>query len=226
MIKAWVGLHGSGKTYLMTDTLLDRRARNWRICTNFGFYGSELIVTAEDIMALVVAQAKLPKDERPPTVVAIDEVGMLWDCRESRQFPEAMKMLLAECRKLRVDLFFTAQDLDDVDVKVRRQVHEVVECTGLFPKTYGVDPFTKDPLTHPRLILQRHFKGRGYGTSKQQGMGAQLTRFRWEVANSYDTDRLIVTLAEVLEAEWKRAEDRPTLRMVAPSGVDLSAAPA
>lgn len=209
----YVGLHGGGKTYFMTDKLLIAKSRGRRIITNYGFHGSELVVTADDIMELVASQAVKPADQRYPIALGIDEAPMLWDCRESRAFPEVMRFLIGECRKLHIDFYFTAQHFDDCDVKLRRQAHQVVECSSFFGKTYATDPMTGEPLQRPRFFMTKTYHGRTYGTAAGKGGMVNFHRFNQDVADSYDSEQLIVTLGELLRIEWERLSKEPRLRV-------------
>lgn len=205
-IRAWVGLHGSGKTYAMTGELLYLAGRGRRILTNFGFRGQVgAVVTSDDVMQVCAAQAELPPGQRFPTVLAIDEAPMLFDCRDARTFPTSMRVLLTQCRKLHLDLFYTAQDYDDVDVKLRRQTHEVTRCSSWFKKRYGTDSMTGEKLYHPRLFVRKTYTGGSFGKQHaEKTRGVEYGGFDPAIAEAFDSEQLIVNLGIVLRSEWER----------------------
>lgn len=210
-IRAYVGLHGKGKTLGMTRFVLERQARGFEAFTNYGVGGAKTVVTADEIMYLIVRQAR--SERRRPVVLAISEAGQIWDCRDSRAFPAAMRILVSECRKLHLDFVFDSQDLDDVDVKLRRQVHEVVLCEGIGEKVWMVDEVTGEEVKRPRLFVQRCYRGPTYGTKDQSLLWWSVSRLDKEAAGAFDTDAIIASLGRVLESEWERLERSPMIRV-------------
>ncbi len=208
-VKAWVGLHGGGKTYAMTEALLFAKCRGARVFTNYGFHNQDgAVVTADDVMEKCAEQAEA--EVRWPTVIALDEAPMLFDCRDARSFPTAMRILLTQCRKLHLDLFYTAQDFEDCDVKLRRQTHSVVKCTGWLRKVYAIDDMTGERLRRPRWFRRVEFSGPSFGRPKADSVAREWKRFDPDVAEAFDSEQLIGNLGLILREEWTRCKARTT----------------
>lgn len=201
-VAAYVGRHGEGKTYLMSQRMLDDQRAGALTVSNFGFVGSESVVTADDVMRIILRQVF--SSPRRRLVIGIDEAGMLWDCRDSKAFPEPMRLLLNECRKLHIDLYFTVPDFDDVDVKLRRQCHQIIEVRSFLRKKVGVDEETGEVLRRPRLFRERVWDARKWGRPKERSDRSVWHVWDEGVAASFDTERLIITLGELLVAEAER----------------------
>jgi hypothetical protein len=204
-IVCFVGLHGQGKTYAMSEALLEHQEHHWHIVSNYGFNGSELVQTPGELYGLLWRQAKLPYEERPPTAIGLDEASALFDNRDPRSFPEAMRLLLLMLRKLKIRLYYTTQDYADVDVKLRRVTGWVVRCKALLHQKIGMDDFTDDPIRCPRLFVRRTYKGGEKMPARAPTVGGQRVFFPFDpaVGSSYSHETLITSLLRVLGADRK-----------------------
>lgn len=75
-------------------------------------------------------------------IIAIDESQKLLDARRWRSLPMAFAEKIAEHRHHKIDIITTTQDMSDIDVRMRRNVHELYTCQSVFryPRNQRVKP--------------------------------------------------------------------------------------
>jgi len=75
-------------------------------------------------------------------IIGIDEGQKLFDSHQWFNLPKGFADKIAQHRKHHVDIFTTTQDFANIDVIVRRNVHELYTCQSIlrFPKKDRVKP--------------------------------------------------------------------------------------
>lgn len=171
--------------------------------TNFGFHGHELVtdlVTFED--ALAFAAVDVPGYRK---ILALDEVQMMADARKSVAFPPAAQIVFTQGRKLGLSLLYTTQNWRFVDVTIRRVTNEIRQCTGLFPvKQLDDEGFLVG--SRPRLIRVRSFYDPPAESDSlpERASSVSFHPFPWDVASSYDTNRLVASARSMMKSQYMR----------------------
>lgn len=102
------GKKGSGKTTLMTKLCLQYRKKGWNVYCDREIPG-----------AVVFPTDAFGKYQFPPnSLILIDEVGLVWDNRNFKSFPEHVKVYFKYQRQYRHVVYLFSQSFD-VDKKIR-----------------------------------------------------------------------------------------------------------
>jgi hypothetical protein len=129
------------------------------------------------------------------TVVLLDECGVLFNSREWQEFPPGLAVLMAQGRKLLVDLVLTAQFVDQVD-KTLRELCEVAHHVRAWPSPSNLGRSTgRRPLL---MVVSSYRPGNVDNPKKRLGRNFILYRRRREAA--YDTDELVMPKSAILAA--------------------------
>jgi len=122
MLIGITGAIGSGKTLYMTRCLYKEGARNpdVRIATNYKLNNIKHdIIKASELFSL--------KQSLKDTVLGIDEMHIFMDCRDSLKLTNKMLThFILQTRHLGVQLYFTTQDISQVDIRLRRMLDYLV----------------------------------------------------------------------------------------------------
>ena len=102
------GKKGSGKTTLMTKLALQAQKKGWRVYCDREIPGCYLFDTKD------FGKICFP----PNSLVLIDEVGLVWDNRNFKSFPEHVKVYFKYQRQYRNKVYLFSQSFD-VDKKIR-----------------------------------------------------------------------------------------------------------
>lgn len=193
----FVGLWGSGKTLAMVQRACELRAQGFRVASNFGMKGGIDVETLQEIFELVSISS--PKS---PTVLCLDEVGMLFPAREYSKFPPALNVLLQQGRKLGIELLWTTQDIGFVDTNLRRVTGTVVQCSGYWNKRIS-EPDVYPVIERPRFFLRRYFTMPEIQRSEGVRVPYRVSwcRFNQDYADEYDTYHLITAAQRVLQEQ-------------------------
>jgi len=191
-VEAFVGYQGDGKTYTLAEIGLAAIAEGRQVATNF-FLQGETRSVPEWIDVLRIGL------EDGAWLVLLDEMGQLAPARGWAKFPPAFMLLVTQTRKLGLDLYYSCQNLDQVDKYVRDVTSRVTRCKGYFgvPAPCEHDPKRK----RPRLIVRRSFGGQDFGRAKARSQGTVFRRFDVSVAESFDTYRMIRASRHLLEKQ-------------------------
>lgn len=102
------GKKGSGKTTLMTKLCLQYKKRGWQVFCDREIPG-----------AIVFPTSEFGKYQFPPnSLILIDEVGLVWDNRNFKSFPEHVKVYFKYQRQYRHVVYLFSQSFD-IDKKIR-----------------------------------------------------------------------------------------------------------
>ena len=115
------GKKGSGKSTLLTKYALDYLKRGWNV------YSTEYCPGTYHISPKDVGYAYFP----PHSVIIVDEVGMIWDNRNFKSFPEPVRDYFKLQRHYKHVVILASQTFD-VDKKIRDLADEMYLVTKQF----------------------------------------------------------------------------------------------
>lgn len=131
MIEGFVGLPGQGKTYQMTRVALKHMKKGIPVYANYNLQGSTKWNQVEELFEVKEA------------TILIDEAGLVAPAGFWKAIPFDVMAHWRQHRHKRINVYFTAQDLQDIAVPLRRVTQYVNEC-----KKFGPLMITK--CTNPR----------------------------------------------------------------------------
>lgn len=123
MLIGIAGALGSGKTLFMTRCLYKEHKKNVNkdIATNYNLHGIKYrFIDAKELFDL--------KKSLQDTILGIDEMHIFLDCRDASRNKQMTHFIL-QTRHLGVHLYFTTQDISQVDIRLRRMLDILVYCT-------------------------------------------------------------------------------------------------
>ena len=230
MIQGWVGLLGHGKTMLAVRQAGDlARRRGALLASNIKLdvpgVECEQLPTGDDgldVDALAVLVERL-RGEGRGLVLLLDEVGILMPARMWASFPVSLMMVLSQSRKLRLDLVYTSQDVEQVDAFLRRLTQWVYKVKA-WP---GPSIERQEKGKRPWFFTVSTWRP---ATVDKQGkrVGRSVVRYRRSWENTYSTDEIVAPAARLSRRGRGRAQ--PAVVVVgspvpAPGGDALSTWP-
>lgn len=157
MLKLYHGLQGGGKTYSMFNDLLEQFKRRPRqVYTNIAS-----AVVPEAVYFCHVEQLL----ELSDGLVLLDEVGIALPAQFWHEVGRDLLVRICQMRHDGLDLWYTCQRLNGVNVNLREQTNVTVLCSRLGP-----------------WIVQRSVSPEG-----KLSLGSRLARLRPDVYSLYDT---------------------------------------
>lgn len=115
------GKKGSGKTTLMVKLSIRYRKKGWRVYSDREIPGCYRFDTAD------FGKIQFP----PNSLILIDEVGLVWDNRNFKSFPEHVKRYFKYQRQYRNVVYLFSQSFD-VDKKIRDLTDHLYIVTNVF----------------------------------------------------------------------------------------------
>ena len=129
-ITAYVGLPGSGKTYLMSVDILDAMRRRTREAwTNYPLVGAHYF----DDFRLVQKVSK--------GIIAADELNALAHAHDWHKLDPKLLTLWTQSRKLGIDFWYTSQGFHMVNNQVRQLTNWVWKCRHVFGPLHKAEKF-------------------------------------------------------------------------------------
>jgi len=126
MLTAICGPIGSGKTLFMTRCIYKEKLRRpeVNIATNYRLVGIDFkFINAADLFDI--------KQQLKDTILGIDEFHIFLDSRAfMKPSNQQLTHFILQTRHLGVNLYFTTQDISQVDLRLRRQLDFLAYCTG------------------------------------------------------------------------------------------------
>lgn len=103
-----IGKKGSGKTSTMTRLIYEHIRKGWNVyCTDH--YPGTTYIPVDKIGKAYI---------QPNSVLFVDEVGMVWDCRKHKEFPDYLRDFFKLSRHYKIKIYMFSQTFD-VDKKIR-----------------------------------------------------------------------------------------------------------
>ena len=115
------GKKGSGKTTLMTKLALAYQKKGWPVYCDREVPGCYHFRTSD------FGKILFP----PNSLVLVDEVGLVWDNRNSKSFPEHVKVYFKYQRQYRNTVYLFSQSFD-VDKKIRDLTDHLYIVSNVF----------------------------------------------------------------------------------------------
>ena len=112
------GKKGSGKTTLLTKLAYKYRSRGWTVYTTFPIPGCRLF----DVNSIGSV------DFEPRSCILVDEVGMIWDNRDFKNFKKSVRDWFKLQRHYKCRVFLASQTFD-IDKKLRDLTDEMYLVT-------------------------------------------------------------------------------------------------
>jgi Zonular occludens toxin (Zot) len=139
-------------------------------------------------------------------VLALDEMGVLFNSREWQKFPADLGYLVAQGRRLRVDLLFTAQFMDQVD-KTIRELTEVAHKVRAWPSPTILG---RETGRRPWLMWTSTYRPAQVDQVEKR-LGRQWRLYRRRRERDYDTDEFVLPprFAALTASLASAAEPRP-----------------
>lgn len=136
MIIGIEGLANAGKTFYCTKLLKREWKKGSRIHSNYKLLFSE---SNENIFRW---KALSELYNLKNGIITVDEASIVLDNQNWMRLPQGFKDLIAKHRHHKVDIYTTMQNYLDIDVKVRKNIHELytTECIFRIPKNQRVKP--------------------------------------------------------------------------------------
>lgn len=116
----------------------------------------------------------------------IDEIGILMPARFWQRFPIDLMYKLSQSRKVRLDVYWTSQDVEDVEAYLRRK-------TSYVYKVYAVPVPTierQERNARPLFFYESKWKPGSVG-KRDKRRGRRFVRYRRSYEALYDTDELV-----------------------------------
>jgi hypothetical protein len=136
MITVITGLTGAGKTELMTRLIHHEWKQGSTIFTNYPLtFNSD----NTDIHRWHNLDELYHLNNG---IITIDEGQMLFDARRWASLPMTFLAKITQHRKHNLDIYTTTQDLGQIDVRVRVNIHQLYVCESIFrwPRNDRVKP--------------------------------------------------------------------------------------
>lgn len=120
-------------------------------------------------------------------VLFLDEMGVLFNSREWQKFPADLGYLVAQGRRLRVDLIYTAQFMDQVD-KTIRELTEVAHKVRSWPSPTILG---RETGRRPWLMWTSTYRPAQVDQPEKR-LGREWRRYRRRRERDYDTDEFVL----------------------------------
>ena len=131
-IRGVFGLTGSGKTTFLARAAARHLNKGYPVFANFALQGAYKI-TVDNL-----GKVSLP----PDSLVLLDEISLVCDCREWKNFSGDLVYFFTHHRKQKVSIFWASQNFGDADKKIRNltdKVYRVVPWYFGLSAAYPVD---------------------------------------------------------------------------------------
>lgn len=206
-IIGYTGYWGSGKSLAMCDEIVKREAADPRLIvgSTFGFKSANSVDlnTIEDVVEF--AAWRTPGWRK---LIAADEVQSLARARSAAAFPPAADVVFTQGRKLGLSVLWSSQHWRFVDVNIRRVTDMLCDCSGHFWKR--LTPRGELPQVYrPRLITGRIYRAPDpeRATLPDIPNAFFFMPFRQQVADRYDTMRLVENAASLMRQQVAHMEE-------------------
>jgi hypothetical protein len=189
MIEGYIGIPGAGKTLSMTTRAFKERRRYDIILTNYGLsqeaFGSDVeIARLRNASHFVEETMKaLYAPDRKRRLILLDEVHSILDARNWTKVPQEALMVLAQPRKARLDVLYTAQHESQVEKRLRVVTNWLWLCRSWGS---GFNFFREAPI-YLTAKCYDSFSFEAARRGKAEVYGSRIYRVRKKYARLYDT---------------------------------------
>ena len=191
MITCIIGQTGAGKTWLMTKLLYKQwKLYNAKIVACYPLYFSDDNAGISKFWQL----SDLYKLSN--CVIGFDELQKLLNARNWASLPVMFMDIICQHRHSAIDIYGTTQDLAQIDVNLRRNIHELYVCQSIFrfPKNERVRP-----LIHWIRVCK---KVRRFDTATDRVAWERTGRPHWYFISLLWTKKLYDTYAKTRMSKY------------------------
>lgn len=171
MIRAYIGLLGSGKTlsmvydaipfvlqgkkvisntpFFISDSRAKPDAPNYKTLGGKVGYGPDLLASGADFQRAFYNESDC--------LFLIDEAAIILSAYDWNKMPFEVVMRFAQARKYGVDIFYTSQSLSHTVRRLRDLTNEVVKCR--FYNLFGMIQIIKNKVYDPEYYLSGRERG-------------------------------------------------------------------
>lgn len=118
MISGVFGLPGSGKSTYLAYRARKAIRKGQKVYSNYYIEGT-----------YTLDFSRLGKDDYSDCLILIDEISLLCDCRDWKNFTSELKYFFTNHRHYGVDIVWCSQSYKDCDSKIRNVTEELYQCT-------------------------------------------------------------------------------------------------
>ncbi len=189
MIEGYIGIPGSGKTLSMTTRAYKERRWYDEIWANYtlnfpqkkiGKFDGQVgrFQNAEQFFQL--CNGWLHAQDGKRRLILLDEVHLIFDARNWNKVPKEMLQFLAQPRKAKTDLLFTAQHESQVEKRLKVVVNWLWLCRmwGSEMNWFG---------DHPLVFWATCYESFEFRSPRARNYGARCYRFRPKYGQLYNT---------------------------------------
>lgn len=130
MITGFIGLPGSGKTYLLARQGLKDIADGKEVWANFKLEGAKHFHKLSDVVAIL--QVRLLRKEKINMTILIDEINLSFPSRMWQKIPGWVLYFFSQTRKFGLDIYYTSQAIDRVEKVIREITNYCWVCKTFF----------------------------------------------------------------------------------------------
>lgn len=191
-VEGFIGLPGSGKTYALSVRGLKALDQGRRVFSNYGLRGTIALDVWDH------ANIGNTKDPGPAcdcgscfvsisdAVVLVDEINLWAPSRMWNALPIGLLHRWAQVRKYQTQILWSAQHEDRVDKVIREVTGWIWECRMVFGARalFWVPGF-------PTFALNAYEPSDLRRELSRKSLGSQRLRLRADIAESYDTFRIV-----------------------------------
>jgi len=123
MVEGFIGLPGSGKTYLLAKKGIDDLKKGKEVYANFSLKGAKRFTKLSQVINII--KSKLISKEKINMTILIDEINLSFPSRMWNKVPGWVLYFFSQTRKFGLDIYYTSQALARVD-KVIREISNFV----------------------------------------------------------------------------------------------------
>jgi hypothetical protein len=123
MVEGFIGLPGSGKTYLLSRKGLEDLKAGKEVYANFSLKGAKRFTKLSQVIEII--KRKLLAKEKINMTILIDEINLSFPSRMWNKVPGWVLYFFSQTRKFGLDIYYTSQALARVD-KVIREISNFV----------------------------------------------------------------------------------------------------
>lgn len=165
-IEAYTGMPGEGKTYWMTKDALKQVKRGRKLLTNYP------IIDPATGKCFPMYKQIHEIFEAKNCLILMDEASLMAPAQFWNRIPFEVMAHWRQHRKAGTDIWYTAQDMDDVSNQLRRVTQYENQCSRFWK-------FMQKKIIDPKKY--RPGKSEGY-------YGMNMTWMNMDVCNAYDTN--------------------------------------
>lgn len=150
-VTAIKGNKGSGKTLYMVKRLWEYQQQGYQVYSNIKLGFKYTPISVKGLLTTMFMDIK-------NCVIGLDEMQIYADCRMSMsQINKTMTYLILQSRKRHVHIFYTTQQLHNVDKRLRRNTEHIFHCDPFIKYNGGMLLCDGSEIT-PEIIKLTHIK--------------------------------------------------------------------